>query len=123
MNRTAVLTIASLLSILLAIMHLTDDIVRGVSPSGLSLLGGLLVLLVWLYATLMLTGRRSGYIIVLLGSLLGTAMPILHMAGKGIVTAGSPLFVWTDLALDLTAPLAVVLAAQGLWSLRSGKPQ
>jgi hypothetical protein len=119
-----VLIVSSLLSILLATMHLTDDIVRVVSPSGLWLLWGLLVVLIWLYATVALVGRPSGYIIILLGSLLATAMPILHMAGKGIVTAGSPLFVWTDLALDLTAPLAVILAAQGLWSsLRAGKPQ
>ena len=114
MKQSAMLTIASLLSILLATIHVTDDIVRGVSGGGLPLLFGVVVLVGWLYGTLVLAERRSGYVIVLLGSLLGFAIPILHMAGKGIQTAGSAFFVWTDIALEVTALFAVILAVRGL---------
>jgi hypothetical protein len=34
--------------------------------------------------TLVLAERRSGYVIMLLGSLLGLAVPVLHMTGKGV---------------------------------------
>ena len=53
------LTIASLLSILLLTLHVTDDIVRGISkaePSNTALV----VLVVFLYGTLVLAERRSG---------------------------------------------------------------
>jgi hypothetical protein len=41
MKHSSMLTIASLLSILLLTFHLTDDIVRGMEPGGLSnLIGG-----------------------------------------------------------------------------------
>ena len=63
MKHNVVLTISSLLSILFTTFHLTDDIVRGMSPGGVSNLVVALVLVVWLYATLVLAGRRSGYVI------------------------------------------------------------
>jgi hypothetical protein len=59
MKENAFLTIASLLSILFTTFHLTDDIVRGMSPGGLVNLAVVLVLVVWLYATLVLAERRS----------------------------------------------------------------
>lgn len=60
MKHTVTLTITSLLSVLFTTFHLTDDIVRGMSPGGLSNLPVVLVLAVWLYATLVLGERRSG---------------------------------------------------------------
>ena len=51
MKHHVTLTITSLLSILFTTFHLTDDIVRGISPGGLSNLPVVLVLAVWLYAT------------------------------------------------------------------------
>jgi hypothetical protein len=62
------LTIASLLSILFMTFHLTDDIVRGMEPGTLSNLIAVPILVVWLYGTLVLAERRSGYVIILLGS-------------------------------------------------------
>ncbi len=52
MKQTGTLTITSLLSILFTTFHLTDDIVHGMSPGGLSNLPVVFVLVVWLYATL-----------------------------------------------------------------------
>ena len=131
MKHSVMLTIASLLSLLFLTFHLTDDIVRGMEPGGLSnLIGGVLISVVWLYGTLVLAGRRSGYIIILLGSLLGLAVPVIHMKGKGVGVAsgianssGGFFFVWTLIAIGVTALFSVILSAHGLWSLRRGKSQ
>ena len=128
MKHNVILTITSLLSVLLLTFHLTDDIVRGMEPGGLSnLVGGVLILVVWLYATLVLAERRSGYVILLLGSLLGLGVPVIHMMGKGVgeiaKSSGGFFFVWTLLALGVTAIFSVILSARGLWSLRRGQPR
>ena len=84
MKPNVMLTIASLLSILLSTFHLSDDIVRGMEKGGLSNLIAVPILVVWLYGTLVLAGRRSGYVIILLGSLLASGMPVIHMTGAGV---------------------------------------
>src|SRR6266849_4111832 len=84
MKHNVMLTIASLLSILFMTFHLTDDIVRGMEPGGLSNLVAVPILVVWLYGTLILAERRSGYVIILLGSLLGSGIPVIHMKGAGV---------------------------------------
>jgi hypothetical protein len=48
MKHQVTLTIASLLSVLFMAFHLTDDIVRGIEPGGVSTLVGVLILVVWL---------------------------------------------------------------------------
>ncbi len=124
------LTITSLLSLLLLTLHLADDIVRGFEPGGLSnLIGGVLISVVWLYGALVLAGRRSGYVILLLGSLLGLFVPYVHMRGKGVGVAGGIanssggfFFVWTLIALGVTALFSAILSAHGLWDLRRGRP-
>ena len=122
MNRNVLLTITSLLSILFMTFHLSDDVVRGFEPGGLKNISGVLILVVWLYGTLVLSGRRSGYIIILLGSLLGSVVPVAHMLGKGLVggrvanSSGMHFFVWTLLTLQVTAIFSVILSARGLWS-------
>jgi hypothetical protein len=129
MKHSVMLTITSLLSILFLTLHLTDDIARGWEPGGLSnLIGGVLISVVWLYGTLVLAERRSGYIIILLGSLLGVGVPYIHMRGKGVGVAsgianssGGFFFVWTLIALGVTALFSVILSARVLWSLRRGQ--
>ena len=125
MKPNVMLTVASLLSILFLTFHLADDIVRGFEPGGISnLVGAVLISVVWLYGTLVLSERRSGYIIMLLGSLLSLAVPIIHMKGKGVgVTSrignssGHFFFVWTLLALGAIGLFSAILSARGLWSL------
>jgi hypothetical protein len=58
MKHNVMLTIASLLSILFMTFHLTDDIVRGMEPGGLSNLVAVPILVVWLYGTLVLAERE-----------------------------------------------------------------
>jgi hypothetical protein len=129
MKQNVILTITSLLSILLFTFHLSEDIVRGIEPGGFKNLSGLLTLVVWLYGTLVLAGRRSGYVILLLGSLLGALMPLAHMRGVGLVggriadSSGVLFWVWTLMALGVTATFSFILAARGLWSLRRGRPR
>jgi hypothetical protein len=129
MKQSVILTITSLFTILFTTFHLTHDIVRGISPGGLSNLPVVLVLAVWLYATLMLAGRRSGYVIILVLSLLVSGVPVIHMIGKrGIVggaiaeSSGNFFFAWTLFALGVTAVFSVILSVRGLWSLRRGQP-
>jgi hypothetical protein len=120
MKQNVALTIASLLSILFMTLHLTDDIVRGMEPGTLSSLIALPILAVQLYGTLALAGKRSGYVIILLASLLELVVPVVHMKGPGV---GGPIansngafsFIWTLLALGVTALFSVILSARGLW--------
>ena len=129
MKHNVMLTITSLLSVLLFTFHLTDDIVRGGEPGGLSnLVGGSLIMVVWLYGALVLAERRSGYVIMLLGSLLAFAVPVLHMKGKGVgVTSrignssGHFFFVWTLIAIGVIGLFSAILSARGLWSLQRGQ--
>src|SRR4029453_18759867 len=93
MKQSSVLTIASLLSILLGTFHLADDIARGMSPGGLPNLLAVVICVVWLYGTLVLAERRSGYVIVLVASLLVMGVPALF---------------------------SVILSMRGLWRLRRG---
>lgn len=126
MKHNVVLTITSLLTIVLATFHQADDIVRGMSPGGLPNLLVAVFCAVWLYGTLVLARRRSGYIIILIASLLLMVVPVLHLRGPGIGfgthRSGGFFFVWTILALSTTALFSVVLSAQGLWSLRQDHP-
>ena len=130
-NHNVLLTISSLLSILFFTLHLADDIVRGMEPGGLSnLIGGVLISVVWLYATLVLAERRSGYVILFLVSLLSLAVPVIHMKGKGVGIAsgianssGGFFFIWTLIALGVTGLFSVILSARGLWSLPWRRPR
>ena len=128
MKENFTLTIVSLLSVLFMTLHLAGDIVLGMEPGGLSSLIAVPILVVWLYGTLVLAGRRSGYVIILLASLLGSLVPVIHMKGKGVGVAsgianssGGFFFVWTLIALGVTALFSVVLSAHGLWSPQWGQ--
>ena len=72
----------------------------------------------------MLGGRRAGYIIIFLGSALALVVPVLHMKGaRGVIggdigtSSQAFLFVWTILALGITATFSVILSASALLSL------
>ena len=131
MKPNVLLTIMSLLSVLLFTFHLTDDIVRGWEPGGLSnFVGGSLIMVVWLYGALVLAERRSGYIITLVGSLLAFGVPILHMKRKGVGIAsgianssGGYFFIWTLIALGVTGLFSFILSVRGLWSLPWRRPR
>jgi hypothetical protein len=124
MKQTAMLTTASLLTILLMTFHLASDILFKMSPAGLSNLFAVFVLVVLLCGTLLLAGRRAGYIIIFFGSVLGLIMPVLHMKGtRGVIggeignSSEAFFFVWVLLALGVTATFSIVLSVRALLSL------
>jgi hypothetical protein len=124
MTQRAILVATSLLSILLLTLHISDDIVRGISkaePSNTALV----VLVIFLYGTLVLAERRSGHVIMLLVGLFAAAMPVVHMRGAhyGDIarSPGGFFFVWTLWALGGLGGVTVALSARGLWGLRRGR--
>ena len=128
MKHDRLLILATVLSVLLFTFHLADDIVRGVEEGGPWNLTAIPIFVTWLWGALVLSGRRSGYVVMLLGSVLGSAAPILHfqgaggVAGRGIAASSGAFFwVWTLVALGVTSVFAMVLSVYGLW--RSFRPR
>ena len=117
MKNSVLLTIFSLLTILLLILHLTTEIAFGLESGGLKNIMGILVVVVWLSGTLLLYERKLGYVIVLVGSLLGTVVPIIHMMGAGLVggrighTHLALFWVFSNFLLGVTALFSVILSA------------
>ena len=126
MKPNAVLVVTSLLSLLLLTLHVTDDIVRGISKAESSNIA-LLVFTIFLYGTLVLAQRRSGHIIMLIVGLLAVLMPVMHMRGTHYPeiakSPGGFFFVWTLWALGGVGGVTILLSARGLWSLRRHQPQ
>jgi hypothetical protein len=128
MKDKVTLTITSVLSALLFALHWTDEIARGMEPGTVAGLGGIVILVLWLYGTLALGERLPGLIIMLLGGILGLGVLILHMQGKGMVggripagSSGAFFWVGTLIALGVTSTIAAILAGRGLWSLKRGQ--
>ena len=126
MRPAVALTISSLLSMILFSFHWADEISRGMESGRMDAIGGIVILVVWLVGTVVLAERRSGYVITLLGGILGVGVLILHMQGAGLVsrriadTPGIFFWVWTLITLGVTSALSVVFSVLGLWrKLRS----
>jgi len=128
MKQYVMVATASVLSVLLFSLHLADDIVRGMEPGKLANLTAVPIFVFWLYGTLVLAERRSGYIITLLGGLFSLVVPLAHMRGKGVGvgsgiahSSGALFFVWTLIAIGVTGLFTVILSARGLWGMRRGR--
>jgi len=120
-NNNGLLKITSLLSLLLLTLHVTDDIVRGISKAESSNTA-LVVLVIFLYATLALAERRAGHVIMFLVGLFAAGMPVLHMTGARYpeiaASSGGFFFVWTLWALGALGGVTMILSVTGLWSGR-----
>ena len=128
MKNSVLLTITSLVSILFLILHVTDDFARGISRVGPSInFIAFPVLALILYGALVLAERRSGYIIQLVGAILASGMPAIHLRGPRINdiahSSGGYFFIFTLLLLGVTGMFSFVLAVRGLWSLRQAQPR
>jgi hypothetical protein len=71
---------------------------------------------------------KQPLVVVLLGSILASGVPVLHMQGVGLVggriaanSSGALFWVWTNIALGASGMLSFVLSARRLWSLRRGQ--
>ena len=127
MSHKITLTITALLTILFSSFHLADDVVRGIEPGGTSNYIGILIVAVFLYATLMLGERRWAHVIVLIGFARrrrGSVSPHDGVRTGRRQESSTPaavfFWVWTLLALGATALVSVVLSAQRLWSIQRG---
>ena len=121
MSHKIMLVTMSLLTILLSTFHITDDIVRGFENGDRSTFTFVLIATTLLIATLMLTERRAGYAILLLGGMGSAGVAWIHMGGRGLVggriagTSGMFFWVFTLIALGITGTMTAILSMQGLW--------
>jgi hypothetical protein len=112
------LPVASLLLNVLLTFHLADDVVLGKDVLDVTRLCIYLpIVALWLYATLVLTERPAGLVIVLLGSLLGLAVVAIHASGPAGIH-GEFFHVWLLIAIGATSLFALTLATGGLMALR-----
>jgi len=125
LKHNVMLTISTFLSLLFTSFHHADDVVRGLAPGKFSNIIPIVFLFIWLYATLLvLEKRRSGYITILVISILAIGLPIIHMMGAGMSggrianSTGAFFFVWTLVVIGVTALFSAVISARALWSLR-----
>jgi hypothetical protein len=114
MKPSVLLTVASLLSLLLIMVHLTGDVL--LQPEGsVKYYIPVVIFVVWLYGTLMLSKRVSGYVIMLLGGLISAGMIVLHSRTGVVRQSGGFYFVFTLFALSTTGWFTAILAARELW--------
>jgi hypothetical protein len=126
------LVIASVISVLLFMSHMTSDIMLGIeSGDRQDLVGATLISLVWLSGALLLSAGPAGYIIMLLGAVLAVGVPYLHMGGAGVggefvKKSGAFFFIWTLLAMGLSGAFSLVLSLRGLlkreWKPAAARP-
>ena len=128
MKNNVLLTITSLLSILFLSFHHADDVARGFAPGKFSNIIPVVVFVIWLYGTMLVYAeRKSGYIVVLVLSVLCTGVPLIHMTRAGMVggrvanTSGAFFFVWTLIMIGVTTLFSAILAARGLWRRRQSR--
>jgi len=125
MRPNNLLTIASLLSLLLLTIHVTDDIVHGFDDAGMMNMIAITVAALLLYGTLILRERLSGHIIMLLIAIFAVGMPVIHLRSAHINdtarSAGGHLFIWTLWALGVIGIFGIILAVRVIWELRGKK--
>ena len=109
------LTVASLLSLLFLMFHLTHDVIRQAEGS-VTYPIPVLVFALWLYGTLVLSDRVWGYVIMLFGGVFAAGMIIIHSKGFVVGKSGGFFFVWTLFALSTTGWVTVILSARALWT-------
>lgn len=116
-----ILQVTSLMTIALMSLHGADDVMRGFEPVGLKNLYGIAIIVLWLWATLLLIGTRTGYGLLFLGSALATVIPVAHFSGAGVAavvgTQGGLLFIWTLIALGALGGISLILTLRGAWTL------
>ena len=123
MKANALLSITSLLSIVLLTFHLADDVVLGKDMLDFVRLSIYLpIIALWFCGTLLLMGHRSGYIVGILGALIGLSVVAIHASGATGIH-GTFLHVWLLIAIGSASLCSLLLAVIGLVDLRkSARP-
>jgi hypothetical protein len=115
MKHNVILPVTSLLTLLFMTFHMTQDVIRQAEGANKYPIP-VIVFALWLYATLMLSDRISGYLIMLFGGLIGAGMIIVHSKGFVVGNSGGFFFVWTLFAVSTTGWVTMILSARGLWT-------
>ena len=116
----------TLLAVVCFALHYASDVALGFEKGQMSNLPAFPIMVLWLYGALVLAERRAGLIISLLGSIFASAIPVIHMSGRGMgVDSGIPardgahFFIATLVVLGTSALFSAVLATRALWSSRA----
>ena len=115
MKPNRILIVASLVSLVLIMCHLTDDVLLQ-AEGAVKYPIPVVVFAVWLYGTLMWPDRVAGYVIMLLGGVIAAGMIVVHSRGGVVHKSGGFFFVWTMFALSATGWFTAILSARELWS-------
>jgi hypothetical protein len=124
MKHNLLLKITSVLSVILLTLHVTHDIVLGISKAEPSNFMAVFYFVILLCGPLLLAEGRWGHILMFIGGVIAVGMPAVHMRGahyaEHAASGSGFFFVWTLFAVGVTGVLSMLLSAQGLWSLRRG---
>ena len=128
MKNSVMLAVTSLLGAFLFLIHWADDVVRGLDTANPTNVGGFLILAVWLFGPLVLPDRRSGLVLAFLSGIFAVGVATLHLNGASVASAEFPKsigafrFILTLYAMGAAGTFTMILAARGLWNLRSRQP-
>lgn len=120
MKPNVLLIVASLLSLLLMMVHMTGDVLLQ-AEGAVKFPIPVVVFVIWLYGTLMLPNRVSGYIIMLLAGLISAGMIVIHSRTGVVRQSGGFYFVFTLFAQSTTGWFTAILAARELWLAFRGR--
>src|SRR2546423_11316300 len=107
MKPRVLLIVASLLSLVLIMRHLTDDVLLQ-AEGAVKYPIPVVVFVVWLYGTLMLSDRVLGYIIMLLGGLVAAGMIVVHSRSGVGPKSGGFFFFWAMVAANGTGSVTAI---------------
>src|SRR5262249_4571167 len=114
-RKNLTLTIASLVTLLLSVLHITDDTIHvkeGIDQTGTIII--LVIMFLFLFSITELAGRRLGYVMTLLGGLSAAWMPFLHTLGPRATRWGF-FFVFVLITMGFVGAYTAVLSLQALW--------
>ena len=126
MNLKLTSIITALILEFLLVLHWVEDVALKFEGGGPTSVYVVIVLAVVFYPMLAYAGRRAGYVALLIGSLGGVGILVIHTMGVGMTggrMASSPgvlVWVWHMVALGTTGAFGIILSLDGLWSLRKG---
>ena len=124
MKKYELVSVASLLSVPLLALHISQDIVFGLDRAGLNHLVGVAILLVLVCGAVLVRERVLGKVIMLLGGLMAAAMLPLHMRNglrpEFLERSGALLFIWTLYLLGVNGTFSIVLAVLALRGRKGG---
>jgi hypothetical protein len=115
MKHNVLLIVASLLTLLFTIIHLTQDVILQ-AEGHVKWPIPVVLFAVWLYATLMGSDRIWGYIVMFLMGVIGAGMIIVHSKAFVVGKSGGFFFVFTMFTLSATGLFTAILAGRAIWT-------